>query len=359
MPFPVPGVEENTERQLRDIRNALTGENIDTGADSDYRIRANAVSGVADGLFMHQGWILRQVFPDTADREYLELHCRTRNVFRKKATASSGPAVITGTPGNTLPSGAEIRGENVSVTTTAEITVGEDGRAEVPVKSTLTGAQTNLAEPRTALLVSPPEGINSLVTVGVLTGGTDEEKDAELLARYLEILRRPPAGGNKYDYRRWALEVDGVTSAYVQPLRRGLGTVDVAITSANDLPSQELINTVRAHIEELRPVTARDTLVLAPDKKAVDFVIRIRTSGVTIEQITPQITEVITDFMNRLEPGQALILSQLETEISLIPGVTDRRIVTPPDNVEAIIDASKWEWLRTGSIEIQGFSRGA
>ncbi|ELB6908092.1 phage tail protein, partial [Escherichia coli] len=56
MPFPVPGVAENTERQLRDIANALPGETIDTGADSDYRIRANAVSGVADGLYMHQGW---------------------------------------------------------------------------------------------------------------------------------------------------------------------------------------------------------------------------------------------------------------------------------------------------------------
>ncbi|HFU7541516.1 TPA: hypothetical protein ACH7AF_001547, partial [Escherichia coli] len=43
MPFPVPGVAENTERQLRDIANALPGETIDTGADSDYRIRANAV----------------------------------------------------------------------------------------------------------------------------------------------------------------------------------------------------------------------------------------------------------------------------------------------------------------------------
>ncbi|HAM4334952.1 TPA: baseplate J/gp47 family protein, partial [Escherichia coli] len=173
MPFPVPGVAENTERQLRDIANALPGETIDTGADSDYRIRANAVSGVADGLYMHQGWILRQVFPDTADPEYLELHCRTRNVFRKKATASSGPVVITGTPGKTLPAGAEIRGEGVSVTTTTDCTVGDEGSAEVTVKSTATGAQTNASTTQTATLVSPPEGINSTVTIKSLTGGTD------------------------------------------------------------------------------------------------------------------------------------------------------------------------------------------
>ncbi|MCZ5321925.1 baseplate J/gp47 family protein [Escherichia coli] len=40
------------------------------------------------------------------------------------------------------------------------------------------------------------------------------------------------------------------------------------ITSANDLPSQELINAVLAHIEEVRPVTAKDTMVLAPTKKS-------------------------------------------------------------------------------------------
>lgn len=315
------------------------------------------LSGVADGLYMHQGWILRQVFPDTADPEYLELHCRTRNVFRKKATASSGPVVITGTPGKTLPAGAEIRGEGVSVTTTADCTVGDEGSAEVTVKSSATGAQTNASATQTATLVSPPEGINSTVTIKSLTGGTDRESDADLLARYLDILRRPPAGGNKYDYKRWALEVDGVTSAYVEPLRRGLGTVDVAITSANDLPSQELINAVLAHIEEVRPVTAKDTMVLAPTKKAVDFVVRVKTSGLTVEQIKPQITDVITDFMNRLEPGQELIISQLETQISLISGVSDRRIITPADNVKAIINASTWEWLRPGNIDIQSFPR--
>ncbi|NUH54010.1 baseplate J/gp47 family protein, partial [Citrobacter portucalensis] len=140
-------------------------------------------------------------------------------------------------------------------------------------------------------------------------------------------------------------------------LRRGKGTVDVAITSANDLPSQELINAVLAHIEDVRPVTAKDTMVLAPTKKAVDFVVRIRTSGLTIEQIKPQITEVITDFMNRLEPGQELIVSQLETQISLISGVTDRKIITPDGNVKAVINESTWEWLRPGNIDIQPFPR--
>lgn len=357
MSFPVPTVEENTARQLRDISNALPNENIDTSTDSDYSVRANAVSAVADGLYAHQGWIIRQIFPDTAEPENLELHCRTRNVFRKKATASSGKAHIAGIAGKVLPAGAEIRGEEVSVTTTEECVIDDEGKGGVDVTSTATGAHTNSNTTHTATLVSPPEGITSTAIITALTGGTDTESDASLLARYLDILRRPPAGGNKYDYKRWALEVDGVTSAYVEPLRRGAGTVDVAITSQNDLPSQELINRVWAHIEELRPVTAKDTMVLAPAKKSVDFVVRMRTQGLTIEQIKPLVTEVINDFMNRLEPGQELIISQLETQISLISGVTDREIVTPAQNVKAVIDASTWEWLRPGNIDIQSFPR--
>lgn len=338
---------------MRDIENALPNEDVDTGTDSDYGVRAAAVSGVADGLYAHQGWIVRQIFPDTADPENLELHCRTRNVYRKKSTSSSSTASITGTVGKTLPTGSEIRGEGVSVNTTDTCTIGDDGTGLVAVKSTSTGAMTNTTTAKAATLVSPPEGINSAVTVNPLTGGTDKESDASLLARYLDILRKPPAGGNKYDYKRWALEVDGVTSAYVQPLRRGLGTVDVAITSGNDLPPQDLVDAVQAHIEDLRPITAKDTLVLAPTKKPVDFVVQIKTNGLTVEQVKPLVQSVITDFMNRLEPGQELIISQLETQISLIAGVSDREITTPAANVPAVIDETTWEWLRAGAIDVE------
>ncbi|WP_230478800.1 baseplate J/gp47 family protein [Kingella kingae] len=81
--------------------------------------------------------------------------------------------------------------------------------------------------------MAAPAGVQSDCVI-TAQGGTDAESDASLLARLLERLRRPPAGGNQYDYKNWALSVDGVSSAYVYPLRRGLGTVDIAITSGND-----------------------------------------------------------------------------------------------------------------------------
>ena len=38
----------------------------------------DALKGVADDLYAYQGWIIRQIFPDTAEKEYLEFtRCRT------------------------------------------------------------------------------------------------------------------------------------------------------------------------------------------------------------------------------------------------------------------------------------------
>lgn len=68
------------------------------------------------------------------------------------------------------------------------------------------------------------------------------ESDAALLARVLDDIRRPPAGGNQYDYIKWALEIDGVARAYCVPLAQGLGTVDVIIladvaVTGSEIPS--------------------------------------------------------------------------------------------------------------------------
>jgi uncharacterized phage protein gp47/JayE len=60
---------------------------------------------------------------------------------------------------------------------------------------------------------------------------TYNETDSSLLARLLEYIRRPPAGGNKYDYVKWAKAIDNVAAAYCYPLAQGLGTVDVVIVA--------------------------------------------------------------------------------------------------------------------------------
>jgi len=47
------------------------------------------------------------------------------------------------------------------------------------------------------------------------------------VARYIDLYRQPPQGGDLFDYIEWALEVPGVTRAWCNPLGMGTGTVVV------------------------------------------------------------------------------------------------------------------------------------
>lgn len=350
MAYLTPDAEQIRADLLRDLKNQLP--DADTGPDSDYYVRASSVASVAEGLYQHQAWVVRQIFPDTSDSDYLALHARTRGLKRKPPTTARGLADISGSPGAMLPAGSQIRGENLAVMTTADVTF-TGGTAEAPVTAIQSGSSGNLTSPVMAELVSAPMGVNGRVVVKALAGGTDEESDGELLDRLLDIIRRPPAGGNQYDYRRWAMEVPGVTSAWVYPVRRGVGTVDIAITSAGGLASDEIIRNVQAHIDDVRPVTARNALVLSPQLRYVDFDVIVKARGVPLEQLRPEVDKTVRGAMVRIAPGQPLIRSSIETLISLLPGVTDRTIVTPAANVIARVDGRHLEWLLPGTVTVR------
>ena len=353
MPFITQNAAEIRDSLLRDIKNLLQLPDNKLGPDSDWYVRASSVASVAEGIYQHQGWIVRQIFPDTADAEYLYLHARTRGLTKKAANSATGPASFTGEPGSVAAAGLVFKRDNISWTTTQDMTIASDGKATVTAVSSLTGTAGNSVTTTTATLTTTPDGFDSAVSVGVMTGGTDEESDAELLARLLEIIRRPPAGGNKYDYRRWAMEVAGVTAAYVYPLRRGLGTVDVVITSAGALPSQAVIDRTQAHIDDIRPVTAKNTLVLMPTIHTFHVLVKVSLEGINLADAKTAITTVLQDDDSRREPGMPFIRSQAGTLISLIPGISDYVIVTPAANVQPVIDENVVEWLRLGNVEVE------
>lgn len=350
MPHITPTFEETRTRILRDIRNLLP--DADIGKDSDYYVRASSVASVATGVYQHQGWIVRQIFPYTADTEFLEMHCRLRDISRKAAATATGTITATGNVGAPATAGLVITVGSLSYTTTAAGKVGADGTVVIPAVASTSGAAGNTTATVVGTFACAPFGFDSTVTVSVMAGGTDRETDAEILARLLELIRRPPAGGNKYDYKRWALSVTGVTSAYVYPLRRGLGTVDVVITSADGLPSADIISPVQAYIDDVRPVTAKNTMVIGPTIKNIDITVGVLLNGISLADATAAIITALTDHIKTLAPGDPFILSQAEMIISQVSGVVDCNITLPAGNVYPVTNENKIEWIRAGNIRV-------
>lgn len=339
-----------------EIRNAILRDTVslnpdaDITCDSDNYIRASSLASCAVGQYVHQSWILRQFFPDTADTVYLERHCSLHGLRRKKATYATGKATVKGLVNAEIKAGLQIKCDELFFRVLHDARIGAEGSAEINLISTEAGRKYNVTE-EAAQFMSAPIGLTSELLIHKTAGGTDAETDTDLLARLLELLRRPPAGGNKYDYKNWALSIDGVTSAYVYPLRRGLGTVDIVITSAGDIPSDDIINKTQSYIDSVRPVTAKNSFVMKPDITPVDINVMVKLSDITQITATNDIKTALSEYFHSVQPGDSIIVSQLETIISNIAGIVDRKLISPTKNLEADI-LNKIEWFRLGKVTV-------
>lgn len=350
MTFLTPDYLAIRDAILRDIANQIPGANVAT--DGDYAIRANATGAAVEGLYQHQQWIVRQIFPDTADTDMLEKHASQKGLSRKAATSASGVITITGTIASTIPAGTEVKtAAGIAYATTAAAVIDATGSVQIAAQASTAGTTGNASAGTALTFTAAPTGATA-ATITTMVGGTDVETDAALLARLLDVLRNPPAGGNKADFRRWALSVAGVTEAYVFPLRRGPGTVDVVITSAGGVPSQAILDATQVYIDAQRPAGMKDVKVLAPTLRAVDFAIAVALSGVTLTTATTAIAGDLAIMFSGIEPGDGFIKSQAEGRVSAQTGVIDRAIAAPAGNLTAVSTTTTLEWLRLGTVTV-------
>ena len=349
--FIVPTLEEIRASILRDYQNYYP--NADTSEDSDTYARACSLAACAEGIYAHQKWLIKQFFPDTADTTFLEKHAGLRGLHRRNATYAAGHgATVSGNPDAVITVGLQIKTEDGRFyETTESAVISASGTAIVAVRSLATGAAQNIKTATKGSFMAAPVGVSSDIVLNEVVGATDAESDSSLLDRLLNKIRRPAAGGNKYDYRDWALSVDGVEQAYVYPLRRGLGTVDIVITADNGVPNDDTVQRVQAYIDQERPVTAKESKVVKPDVTKVDFAIQVRISGVTLSDIEAAIAHSLGDYFNGLIPGDDLIVSQCEAVVNNLIGVVDRRFTAPTANLKADI-VNKIEWFRLGNITV-------
>lgn len=349
--FIVPTLEEIRASLLRDYQTYYP--NADTSEDSDAYARASSLAACAEGIYAHQKWLIKQFFPDTADTEFLEKHAGLRGLRRRNATYAAGKgATISGNPDAVISVGLQIKTEDGRFyETTESAVISGSGSAVVAVRSLATGAVQNIKTATKGSFMAAPVGVSTDVVLNDVVGATNAESDSSLLERLLNKIRRPAAGGNKYDYKDWALEVDGVEQAYVYPLRRGLGTVDIAITADNGVPSDDTVRRAQEYIDQERPVTAKESKVVKPDVTKVNFNIQVKISGVALNDIKTAINNALRDYFNGLIPGDDLIVSQCEAVINNLIGVVDRRFIAPTANQKADI-INKIEWFRLGKITV-------
>jgi uncharacterized phage protein gp47/JayE len=328
--FERPTLTALVEQSQADFLSRLTL----TGAvlrRSVVNVLARVIAGAVHMLYGLLQFLSRQVFPDTAEAQYLLRWADLYGLQKKAADYAHGTVTFTGTDGAEVEEGAVlVRGDGNRYSVDAGVVIAS-GTATADVTALTAGAAATLTAAEPLSLESPLVGVSSSATAASSTvDGTDEETDEELRARLKARIGFAPHGGAENDYIKWATEVPGVTRAWVYPLELGAGTVTVRFVRDDDpgsiIPSAGEVTAVQDYIDVLRPVNA-DLTVVAPVADTQNFTISI-TPDTTATRTA--VEAELEDMLRReVEPGGTMLLSQVELAVGNAEGITDFTITSP------------------------------
>ena len=178
-------------------------------------VMANVDAGIFHSLYGDLVFLSKQLFPDTAEGEYLREHWSSR-VPPLYAVAAMGEVEVSGIPGKAIPAGTVFKSSSGKrYFTNKQYKISDNGKVIVIVYAEEAGSDSNLAAGSQLKIVSavPADIDSNAVVVGGILGGTDAESDEEYLMRVLAFLRNPIRYGKPGDYAAWALDSSAEVSA--------------------------------------------------------------------------------------------------------------------------------------------------
>ncbi|WP_342505609.1 baseplate J/gp47 family protein [Sporosarcina sp. FSL K6-2383] len=282
--------------------------------------------------------VLRLVYADTSDGEYLGRRTAEFGVNRKRATAAIRKAIFTDTNSVALDvaNGSRFRLNEIVYEVTDRITLGE-----FKLRAETLGIVGN-QDFGDLLPVESIDGLGSAQLADVLVPGEDEETDEVLYDRYQDDINEQSFGGNRADYKKKIEEIVGVGGVKLLRTPAGGGTVGaVIIDSSFNVPSVGLVDSVQTEMDPV--VNQGDGLGTAPighrlilsgvTKVVVDVETTLSLSGGrTVGQVQADVESVIESYYANLrkewkdgEPTDFLVvrISQIESRIITVEGVQD------------------------------------
>ena len=335
MSFSRPTLAELVQRTRNDTLSRLSTDEALRRADAE--VYARVFSGVAHGLYGFIDWVSRQILPDTSDLDILIRQASIWGVERKPAAAATGSVTFSVQSGAVIPAGTLLQALDGQQYATRADAVVSLPNATAPVEAVAPGAAGNRAAGENMTLVSPVVGVQSVAVAGEMSGGADLESEDDLRGRLLARIQQPPHGGAAHDYVAWALEVHGVSRAWVYPQEIGPGTVTVRFVRDNDgvgesiIPDASEVAAVQGYINDRRPVTAT-VFVVAPTPVPMDF--HIQGLSPNTSSVRAAVEEELNDLLLReATPGGTVLLSHIRAAISAAAGETDYELLAPSANV--------------------------
>lgn len=269
--------------------------------------------------------ILSLMFLDGMEGSYIDRKVSDYGIYRKAGTKAYCIVTFTGSNNTVIPFGALVQaGGGLLFQTVEEVTILNTS-ADVKVEALEIGSNYNVDADTINNIPISINGVISVTNSIGAVGGTDTETDESLLNRYLQQLQNPSTSGNTYNYKQWALEVQGVGGAKIFPLWNGPGTVKTVIVDSNKQPATEiLVNETADHIEKMRPIGAEVTVKSASGINIDVSGTVTLASGYTLQKVIDIFKNEIAEYFKSIAfESNYVSYARIGTVLLSVDGVLD------------------------------------
>ena len=320
----------------------------------DAMVRLYALASEVQSLLAQADWVLDQSFPQTAVGQYLDYHAETRALTRLPAAKATG--VLRFSAPSAAVTDYEIDAGSVAMTsggvrfeTTKKATLAKgETYVDVPASAVEAGASGNAIAGAIHLMSVYPVGITQCVNPEAFSGGSDEESDEKLRERVLASYKRLPNGANAAFYEQEAMSFPNVAAAKAVGRARGIGTVDVYVSTHAGAPDEKLLGEIEAVLQKKREI-AVDVEVKAPTEKTVNMSAELTAEqGWTMQEITDAATAALQAYFTGERLGEAVYTAKLASILYGVEGVKNCHLLTPDEDVS--VSATELPVLGTVTI---------
>jgi len=279
------------------------------------------------------------------------LHASGKVIF-KRSVALSAQSIV--------PKGTRVSGGGYSFTTTeaAILPAGGTESAAVEIVADKAGRRSNVAAGVINTIDSVvPADVVEVTNPYALSGGTDQETDAEYKERF-RIYINGLSGTNSYAIKSAALSVNAVRSVSTQnhkPPYKNIYNMSIYVDDGSGGATEETIEAVRQAIEgddsEENPghlAPGINIRVLSPTAVPVPIEMDASIYSIDTDEAREGIRSVVSSYINGLTIGKPVVLSQIITKVMALNYVKDVSISSPQVNVTPAIN----QIARTGTIKI-------
>ena len=301
---------------------------------------SNMISPISEELakiYLEQRDLVNMAFVRNGFFNYLDDKCWEYGVERKIGTSAVGEVTFEGEDGTIISNGTAIYNNDLYYVVLNDADIS-NGKADLVVEAYEMGKKYNVLKNTEFTLKENIQGVTKVYAKEDFKGGTDTETDEELRDRYFNTIKKSYTSGNVAHYEAWTTEVNGVGSCKVYPLKNGNGTVEIVITNSDMLgASSELIESVKANIEEKRPIGANVSVVSATEK-AINITANITLSvGYELMEVKQLFEEKLKEYLKEISFKSSYVstakLGNLLLDIDGVYDYTDFKVNNAINNV--------------------------